>query len=263
MAVIKPGPAPAVARLSPDDTRLYIADSTDRCVKTIDTATYRQLHSLPLPGMPTQFVISLDGRYGYVGTDDGDVVQLDLERRTVEIFARGLAPARDLVLSPDGQRLFVTAVFNGLHELNTRTKEDRTIPTVRCPTHLELIPSRDLLYVSYQCGGPGGRAGHDAIDVRSATTGAAKSSFSGPPNVGGEVRASPDGAQVWVDGGDACMSPDYVHAGCAAVPGGIVNVYRTDDNFLLASLGFAGRIDEPPGSRFSATGRARSSAARR
>lgn len=236
--------------LSPDGKRLYFTERENRTLHVLETSTNRISHSVSLPTRPNQLAVSPDGQWGYAGTEEGDVLRLDLERRTIETLARGLSPVRDLALTPDGLRLYVAAVFNGLHVLDTRTRQLETIPTVRCPTYLAIVPGKDLLYVAYQCGGPGGRSGHDAIDVRSAASGKATATISGPPLVGGEIHSSPDGAQIWADGMDACVSPEYDHVGCPVVPGGIINIYRTDDNYLLTSLGLPGEAARPGGISF-------------
>jgi len=233
-------PNPAGLAMSRDGADLYVPLRDRRTLEIMDTRTNRVRDSVSLPGSPSQLVLSSDGRAAYIGTEEGDVLQLDLQQRTLVTLARGLSPVSDLALTSDGARLYVTAIYNGLHLIDTHTRETRAIPTVRCPMNVAIVPGKDLAYVSYQCGGPGGRSGHDAVDVRVASSGAARATITGPPQVGGEIHASPDGGQIWIDGNDACTSPDYDHAGCPVVPGGVINVFRVDDNYLLGSVAIPG-----------------------
>jgi YVTN family beta-propeller protein len=238
--------------LTPDGKQLYASDGAG-AIHVLDTATHRVTRTIPLDKKPFQLRLSPDGGWIYVATTDGDILRLSTTTHEVDTLAEGIEKLRDLTVTNDGSRLYLTALFGGLHVLDVRTRALREVPTLRCPVYATTVPGKDLFYVSYQCGGPGGRSGHDAIDVRVASTGEARATISGPPNVGNQILASPDGAQVWVDGGDACISPEYDHQGCPKVPGGIVNVFRVDDNRHLASLGLAESVGGfaffPDGSR--------------
>jgi DNA-binding beta-propeller fold protein YncE len=239
-AAIGAGPPVYALTMSPDGTQLYATDRDGRALLTVATATNRVTDRLPLNARPTEMAASPDGRWLYLGSEEGDLLRIDVTRRSIDVLAHGLAPIRDVAVTPDGRRLYIAAVFNGMHALDTRTGRIENVPTVGCPMHFALVPGKDLLYVAYQCGGPGGRSGHDAIDVRTASTGTVRATISGPPHVGAAIRVSPDGAQVWADGNDACISAEYDRVGCPLVPGGLINIYRTDDNYLLGSLGLPG-----------------------
>jgi hypothetical protein len=94
------------------------------------------------------------------------------------------------------------------------------------------------MYVSYQCGGPGGRHGHDSIDVLDLTTERSLRTFTGLPLVGSPLALTPDGAFLWTNAFDACISPQYDHRGCEVVPSEPVHVLRASDGSLVRSLVF-------------------------
>jgi DNA-binding beta-propeller fold protein YncE len=222
--------------MNPTGQELYVTEYSAAKLHVIEVAARRVVHSSQLPSKPARLTGSVDGKSLYIGTDDGEVLRFDTRRRTTERLAAGIPQIQDMVLTEDGEKLYVTSPYKGLHVVELASGRLQEIPTVRCPTHLTTVPGRDLLYVAYQCGGPGGRSGHDAIDVRTASTGIAKATIVGPPHVGGEVVVSPNGAQVWASGNDACINPQYDGIGCPSRPSSIVNIFRTDDQHLVASL---------------------------
>jgi sugar lactone lactonase YvrE len=178
-------------------------------------------------------------------------VRVNRRARTVQAIATGIEHPAGLALTGDGRRLYIAADFQGLRVVDLHTGAVTDVPTVKCPIEVVTIPNRDLLYVGYQCGGPGGRDGHDAIDVRTASTGALITTIVGPPQVSTDLVVSPDGAQVWIDGHDACSAPRYDHANCPLVPGGVLHAYRTDDHLKLATFGMP-HAEGPEGLSFAA-----------
>jgi hypothetical protein len=105
-----------------------------------------------------------------------------------------------------------------------------------------VTPDGSRLYVNYQCGGPSGSSGHDAVGIFDVATNSFLTSITGLPNVGSSITISPNGSQVWENGGDACSSIAYDHVGCPAVPGvpeAVINALGTTTNSLLQTLGFA------------------------
>lgn len=174
--------------------------------------------------------------------DNTDIVVIDTATRAVRRIRTPAASLRDLALAPDNRTMYVAAVFNGLLAVNTETGEVQTMSRLPCPVALALTPAGDRLYVNYQCSGPGGSRGHDAIEVFDTRTNKSAGIIRGLPNVGGDIAVSPDGSQVWADGMDACLSAYYDQAGCPKGPGSIVNVIRTLDHTLLRSL----RVGPPP-----------------
>ena len=106
-----------------------------------------------------------------------------------------------------------------------------------CPVNLALDTRGQNLVVSYQCGGPKGRSGHDSVEVFSAETEESLGIANGPPLVGGPLSVSPDGRQVVVDGLDVCANPDYDHEGCPSVPSLVFHFLRLADRQFVKTIG--------------------------
>jgi hypothetical protein len=161
----------------------------------------------------------------------------------------------DLALASDG-RLFLTRVLPfdraGVYVFDTakrKLQDKAAIPgsAQACPVDLALAEQQNELFVSYECGGPGGWAGHDSIGIYCLTANKTSCAsaydqtaiVSGMPNVGGPLSVSPDESYLWAYGDDACSSRAYDHKGCPTYdptntdpskyqPTRIVNVVDTD-----------------------------------
>ena len=168
--------------------------------------------------------------------DNTDIVIVDSATQAIRRIRTPAARLSDLALAPDDRTLYVAAVFTGLLVVDTETGDVHTMSRLPCPVNLALTPSGDRLYVNYQCSGPGGSRGHDALEVFDTRTNKSVGIIKGLPNVGGDVAVTPDGSQVWADGRDACKSAYYDQLGCPPGRGAIVNVIRTSDHTLLRSL---------------------------
>jgi hypothetical protein len=184
-------------------------------------------------------VISASGDRVITGSKS-DVVILDTATRLVRRIPTPAADLRDFSLAPDGRTLFVAALFRGLLEVNLDSGRVVTRSPLPCPVALALLPANGRLYVGYQCSGPGGRRGHDAIGIFDTEHGRSVGSITNLPNVGGDLVVSPDGSQLWADGADACVSAYYDKLGCPSGLGSIVNVVATNDHSLLRSLRIGG-----------------------
>jgi DNA-binding beta-propeller fold protein YncE len=228
--------------MRPDGSEVYVAHPTEAAVTVISTARLLVTHTLRLDGNPNRIVISGDGGKVYVGGALGNVSVIDTQTKAVRTLPT-VGPIYDLALTPDGSKLYLAMEYSGLKRMLTASGEVTNIPGQVCPMFLAMDPRGQSLYVSYQCGGPGGRPGHDAVGVLNVATDTIVGSASGPPNVGASIAVSPDGAYVWVDGKDACASWRYNHQGCPIVPGAVVNVLRTSDRAFIQTLGFPAPAD--------------------
>ncbi|MFN7932312.1 MAG: LamG domain-containing protein [Bryobacteraceae bacterium] len=141
-----------------------------------------------------------------------------------------------LVLSPNEDRLFLAMAYKGLKVLDLPDERLRAVSGLVCPMNLALDAGHNLLWISCRCGGPGGRPGHDNIDVLDLLSERSVRTVGGPPIVGGHIAVSPDGALVAIDGGDACISPRYDRDGCPPGASGVVQVFRTADGKHLTTL---------------------------
>jgi hypothetical protein len=92
------------------------------------------------------------------------------------------------------------------------------------------------LFVSYQCGGPGGRAGHDAFEIYDTESERTAGVIRDLPMVGGRPSVSPDGKLLLLDGNDACTNPAYDHAGCPEAPGHVFHLIRIEGLRVLKSF---------------------------
>lgn len=246
------------------------------------TSEGAQLRTIPVTGAPFRLALTPDGGTLYVGdqedstlsivdvaaarvvdrvrlngvansivvSPDGERVYVGLRNGDLDVMdARSKqvthvvmgGSVTDMTLTADGGRLYLAMVRAGLKRLDTATLKATSLPAVPCPFSLALTPDQKRLYVNYQCGGPQGREGHDSIEVFDVATERSVATITGLPNVGGWIRVSPDGAHVWADGSDACGQARYDHEGCPVVPGSVANVIRTADNKWLRPVG------APPG----------------
>ena len=223
--------------LTPDGREAYIVHNTTGVVSVMDTRTNRITSKLEVGGRPGRAILSPDGGRIYVGSGIAHFRIIDTATKKVTIVPTG-GPVTDLALTPDGRKLFLASEYAGLKRYLVATGELATLPGTVCPMYLAMNPSGTRLYVSYQCGGPGGRPGHDSIDVVDTATERSIAYFNGPPLVGGNLSVTPDGQHIWASGLDACATPRYDHAGCPFTPADILHVIRTANLSLVQTLAF-------------------------
>lgn len=221
-----------VLALVKQDKELYVADFESR-ISVVDTETLRVVHTYDVSHV-TALTRSGDERHVYAGTITGDVAVIDTDTRRLARVATG-ARIRSLALNSDDRTLYVAGLYSGLLALDTATRAVRRLSALPCPIAVAHATAVPRLYVNYQCSGPGGRPGHDAVDVVDTATNTSLGAIVGLPNVGGEIAVSPDGSQIWADGADACTAR-YDRVGCPTTGRGIVNVLRASDRSLIRSL---------------------------
>ena len=240
-------------------TRIYVSNQLSGTVSVIDTTRNVVDGEIAVGGEPSAMAMAPDGRTLYVANHIGYVSVVDLAAKNVARSIPAAGPVSDLALAPDGQHLYLATGFSGLQEISLADFSARLLGHVPAPMFLAALSNPLRLYINYQAGGPGGRAGHDSIDILDLPSGRSVGVISGPPNVGGAIAVSPDGSQIWAMGEDACWAQSYDHAGCSSVPGGVVNVFRASDNRLVRTIGLpASSYDQlsffPDGSRAVLTG---------
>lgn len=234
---IRVGRYPYATAVTPDGSELYVSNEHDGTVSVIRTSTGRVAKTVNVGGLPRAMAISPDGRHVYVANGGANLDVIDTSSKAVTKVPTG-APVTSLALTLGGRKAYLTLGFQGLREMLLPGYQTTTLATAAAPMYVAVTPDGSRLYVNYQSGGPGGRPGHDAIDILDTATDRVAGNIAGPPNVGGAMAVSPDGSQVWANGSDACRAPAYDHAGCPAVPAGIVHVIRTSDNRVLHTLAF-------------------------
>ncbi len=230
------GGEPFRATMTPDGSQIYIASLYSKFITVFDTRKSAVTGTVELKGPTLALAISPDGKQIYAGSKSANLSVIQTDSKAVtRIETNG--PVLDIAVTPDGEKAYLAMELSGLKRLWLSSGKLEELPTVKCPVGLALNPSGTTLYVSYECGGPGGRSGHDAIGIFDVATDKFRGSITGFPNVGGPVAVSPDGAYLWVPGVDACAQSGYDHVGCPIVPGGVINLFNTASNTLVGTLG--------------------------
>lgn len=226
-----------VGVVSASGDRYYVTANNQKWLMVLD-ATTLGVQTIDLPEFPWPVVLSPDGDLAYVGSLSGALMIVDVAGRRVRETIEAGAPISDMAVTPDGLTLFAAMRQRGVKRLDLRSRRWSTITAAPCPWYVNLDPPGKRLVVSFQCGGPNGRNGHDAVEIFDVETGRRLDSFAGPPIVGGKHAFSPDGENLWIDGGDACSAPGYDHEGCLVAPGRSGYVYHIADRKMVHTFGF-------------------------
>ena len=226
---------PCGTALTPDGRRLYVSDYSGDALVVIDTERHAVTRTIPLPGHPCALAMSPDGRNLFVGRWDGRATILrtsDQSMRDIDVQSR----VSDLLATPDGRLVYIATPYAGLWRLDTASDRLERIPAVGCPMYLA-SDGVSRLYVSFQCEGPGGRPGHDAVGVFDLASGRPIGHAQGPPRVGGPVAASPDATFLWASGGVICGSQyDWTPCPPGSLEQTAVNVFQASDSSLVRTL---------------------------
>lgn len=239
---ISVGTNPSRVVIVPTRSEVYVTNHGSNSVSVINTATGTVSATIPVGLGPDGLVASADGTKVYVGQSNGGVSVINTATKVVTAIPVG-TPVRDIAISPDDSRVFVAMEFSGLRQILTSTNQVSTVSPTSCPEGVAVTPDGSKLYVNYQCAPSPGASGHDPILIYNPTTAQQLGSIAFLPdgrriaNVGNQIVISPNGAQAWATGGDACLSPGYDHVGCPSVPSVVVNVIRTSDNSVVRSIG--------------------------
>jgi len=230
------GGVPIRAIRTPDGAEVYVALAYSNSIRVFDTRKKTVTASIELGGPRFGIAISPDGKQIYAGSRNANLSVIQVASKTITKIIETNGPVSDIAVTPDGEKVYL-AMESGLKRLWVSSGKLEDIPTVKCPVGLALNPNGTPLYVSYQCGGPGGRSGHDAIGIFDVATDKFRGSISGFPNVGAQVAVSPDGAYLWAPGVDACANSSYDHVGCPLVPGDVINLFDTASNTRVSTIG--------------------------
>lgn len=247
------GSSPLTAAITPDGLEVYVSNFGSNTVSVISTATDKVIATVAVGSEPDALAMSPDGSRVYVGQHGGNVSVIDTFTKVVSTISVG-SPVRDLALTPDGSKLYVAMEFAGLKKVDISTGSVAVVSSIACPEGVALTPNGKYLYVNYQCFGPGGSSGHDAIGKFDVATDTLLKGIIGFPNVGSKIAVSRDGKRVWASNVDACSSPAYDHVGCPLVPQGIINIIETESDRLVDSLAAVGRVSFAPKDSFVVVG---------
>jgi len=185
------------------------------------------------PGV-SSMQLSADGRTLWLGHSDGSITGLDTLSGTSKRFSLG-SRLKEIILTPDGGKLFAAMLHEGMLALDTATGKSRVVSSIPCPYRIAI--SGQHLIVAYRCGGPGGAPGRDVTEVLDWKTEKLLTRLSGPPVVGSALAVDETRRHLWVGAGDACFSPYYSNEGCPVVPGRVLHIFRLADGSLLRSVG--------------------------
>jgi YVTN family beta-propeller protein len=250
---IKVGNMPMSAVLTPDGSELYVSNGNGKSVTVIDTATDAVTLIVIVGAKPDALAVAPDGSKVYVGQNGGDVSIIDTATKSVTPIVTG-GPVRDLAITPDGAKVYLAMEYLGLKKIDTSTNTVSTVSTIECPEGVAVTPDGKFLYVNYQCYGPGGHSGHDAVGKFDVPTDTLLKGIIGFPNVGKKIAISPDSTQVWASDENGCSAAKFDHIGCPVVPQGVVNLISTATDTFLESVGAAGRVTFAPDNSFVVVG---------
>lgn len=250
---------PAGIALSPSGSVAYVSLVDRNAVAVVDLHTRTVVEHLAVVERPGRIVVSRDG-HRLVIAGRAQLGVFDLRRRELSSFLPGAGTIRDVHLTADGRYVWITLAQEGLKVLDLETGKWERVSTIGCPIGLATAPRSRRVFVSYQCGGPGGRWGHDAIEIIDEVTRTSIASRAGPPLVGSTLAVSPDEQHLWVDTADACALPDYDRVGCPPGSGPVLHALRaaTLEPLLTVRIPAAGwnttPIFFPDGSRVVTVG---------
>ncbi len=232
------GAQPSAIAVSPDGRQVYVTLPHASAVAVVDAGDGRVVRTLPSIAGASVSAIAPDGNRLYVGSPDAIGV-IDLARGSFQEVRAGFV--RDLQVSVDGSRVWVALGREGLRVLDATRLTLETVPTVGCPMYFALAPRSRRLFLSYQCWGPGGRAGHDAIEVRDERTGESLVSRAGPPMVGSRLTLTPDEQLLWADSHDFCAVATADRTACPPVKASLLHAFRAGTLDHIWTVGLPAR----------------------
>ncbi|MBL8292301.1 MAG: hypothetical protein JNN08_10725, partial [Bryobacterales bacterium] len=224
-----------MAEMSADDRTLYCAVHLKSELRIVDTESLA-VRTVMLPEPIKAMKMAPDGKTLFAATPAGDLLLLDPGTLRIKRRVAVGGPVNDIAVTPDSDTLFLAMMHRGVKKYVVSVDEVTQVTANICPYFLALSPQADQLAVSYQCGGPQGREGHDSVELFDIKTGKSLQVFTGPPLVGGGLEYSLTGERLWVDASDACFSATYDRIGCPHTPTFLYQVFELTPPRLLKSL---------------------------
>ena len=222
--------------VSPDGRTLYAIEGFGRSVTEVGVDDLRIKRRFHLPHPARGAAIGGDGKRLYIGSPDALVMVVDTSLGNIERSIPTGRPVFDLAVTPDETKIFLALASGGLRRIMTASGESATLSEFACSMYVALDGQGKRLFGSYECGGPGGRPGHDAFEIYDTASERTVGVIRDLPMVGGRPSVSPDGKLLLLDGNDACTNPAYDHAGCPQAAGHVFHLVRIADLRVLKSF---------------------------
>ncbi|MFZ0032227.1 MAG: GH92 family glycosyl hydrolase [Candidatus Cybelea sp.] len=147
---IKVGEEPRDAVLSPDGTRLYVANLGGASISVVNTVERRAIATVKVGSSPSGVAIAPDGKRLWVANSDDDTIEaIDTASLKTSAPIRVGSRPRAIALAPDGSTLYVSENgSNAVAVVDLRSgKVAATIPVGERPAGLALAPDGKRLYV--------------------------------------------------------------------------------------------------------------------
>jgi len=146
------GAGPAGVAVSPDGTRVWVANSSAGAIAIIDTTTNKVVKTIPVPSGAVYVAISPDGHQAYV--TNGDTTSTVTVINTANYTTAGSITVGQkpgaIAFSPDGSVAYVTnQLDNTVSVINTATKTSiKTIAVGKNPLGIAASADGKYLYVT-------------------------------------------------------------------------------------------------------------------
>jgi YVTN family beta-propeller protein len=151
---VKTGKNPGAVAITPDGTKLYVANEGSNTLSVVASATNTVVTTVTLSSTPQSIAITPDGSTVYVSMSNGDLLpvptQTNTPGRPISVGAAG-----PLALTPDGSMAYIgddiDVASNTVVPVDLRTKTSGTPITVgRAPVSFAVTPNgKILLALSY------------------------------------------------------------------------------------------------------------------
>jgi YVTN family beta-propeller protein len=105
MATITVGTGPFSLKVTPDGSRVYVANYATNNVSVINTASNTVTATIPVGGSPASVAISPNGQYVYVGNYNGQSVSVVKVSSNSVVATIPVDSPEQIVVSPDGTRV--------------------------------------------------------------------------------------------------------------------------------------------------------------
>ena len=134
-AVVKSIPVTTINEplgVTPDQSRIYVADSTNNLVDVVDTTTNTLVTTIPVGLGATGVAITPNGQFGYVAEfNDSNVSVFNVATNTLTATIPVGFPTGGVTVTPDGSLAYATSIVDGtVAVINTSTNSVVTTLTL-------------------------------------------------------------------------------------------------------------------------------------